>query len=141
RHTPNETLAARKNSIRDTPHKSAAILNLTDHLPPTTDYQPLATNHWPPTTDHRPLFLLRLIAFTTVIRHVHALQHVIGEKELAIRRHHHDLQLVRQLLRNDFVDQQRILFQDRSFVPHAFGVSNRSHSDALRLCLSQQLAA
>ena len=60
-------------------------------------------------TSPDPLFLpFDLLRLATLVRHVHALEHIIGEEEFSVRGHHHDLQLVREPFGNDLVDQQRI---------------------------------
>ena len=40
------------------------------------------------------LFDFRFVRLAAAIGHVHATQHVVGEEKFAVRRHHHDLQLV-----------------------------------------------
>src|SRR5437667_4601312 len=92
-----------------------------------------------PSADCLLLWFLRLIGLAPAVRHVHAFQHVVGEEKLAVGRDHHDLQLVRQLLGDDLVDQQRILLQDCSFVPHAFGVGDGGHANAFGFSFSKQL--
>src|ERR1019366_770369 len=57
-----------------------------------------------------------------VVRSAHTAQHIVGEEKLAVRRDHHDLQFVGEALGDNFVDQQRILLQDRAFAGHALGV-------------------
>ena len=74
-------------------------------------------------------------------RHVHAAQHIIGEKEFSIRWHHHDLELVGEALGHDLVNQQRILLEDGALSSHAFGISGRGHADAVSLGVGKQLAA
>src|ERR1051326_5204731 len=88
-----------------------------------------------------PLSLLfsRWLALAGLIRHIHAAQHVVSEKEFSIRRHHHDLQFVRQPLGHDFVDQQRILLQDRRLALQSFRICGRRHANAVRFRISQQL--
>src|SRR5436190_5804494 len=84
------------------------------------------------------LWLLRLISLASAVRHVHAFQHVVSEEKFTVGRDHHDLQLVGQFLSDDLVDQQRILLQDCSFVPHAFGVGDGGHANAFGLSFSKQ---
>src|SRR4051812_43998421 len=53
---------------------------------------PFIYGHRPPAP---PLLLaLGLVNFAAAVRHVHAFEHIVGKEELAIRRHHHDLQFV-----------------------------------------------
>src|SRR4029077_3933110 len=42
-------------------------------------------------------------------------QHVVGEKPLPVHRHHHDLHLVGQALRDDLLDEQRVVLQHLGF--------------------------
>src|SRR5258708_26279455 len=72
-------------------------------------------------------------------RSTHSAHYVVEEK-LAVRRDHHDLQFVREALGNDFVDQQRILFQDRGLARHAFGIGGGGQTNALCLGLRQKFA-
>ena len=64
---------------------------------------------------HSSRLSLLWLGLAGLIGHVHAAQDVVGEEEFAVRRHHHDLQFVGKALGYDFVDQQRILFQDCCF--------------------------
>lgn len=69
----------------------------TIHETAIADHRSMATDlcfFEPRTTNHELLLLLSLISFTSLIRHVHAFQHVISKEVFAIRRNHHDLQLV-----------------------------------------------
>src|SRR5258706_6342757 len=72
-------------------------------------------------------------------RSTHSVHYVVEEK-LAVRRDHHDLQFVREALGNDFIDQQRILFQDRGLARHAFGIGGGGQTNALCLGLRQKFA-
>src|SRR5260221_2520055 len=72
-------------------------------------------------------------------RSTHSVHYVVEEK-LAVRRDHHDLQFVREALSYDFVDQQRILFQDRGLARHAFGIGGGGQTNALCLGLRQKFA-
>src|ERR1035437_6643814 len=83
---------------------------------------------------------LRSFRLTRLVRHAHAAQHVVGEEELAVSRHHHDLKFVRQSLGHDFVDQQRILLQNRRLARHPLRIGSGRHSNGVRLCLRQQLS-
>src|SRR5436190_683325 len=53
---------------------------------------PFIYGHRPPTLSL--LIALGLVNFAAAVRHVHAFEHVVGKEELAIGRHHHDLQFV-----------------------------------------------
>src|SRR3954471_9752668 len=68
------------------------------------------------------------------------LQHVVGEEELAVHRHHHDLDLVGEPLGDDFLNQQRALVQHQRFGLHALGVGAGHHADALGIGLREQVA-
>ena len=52
---------------------------------------------------------IHLLLHHRSVRHV--LEHIVGEEELSVRWHHHHLDLVRQPLGHDLVDQQRRLVQ------------------------------
>ena len=67
--------------------------------------------------------------------------HDVVEEKLAVSRNHHDLQFVREALGYDFVDQQRILFQDRGLARHTLGVGGGGQAYALGLGLRQKFAA
>ena len=81
------------------------------------------------------LFLRIIFALGYVVDGVHATHHVVGEEKFSIGRDHHDLQLVREALRHDLVNEQRILFQDDRFLLHALSVSYGSHANAIGLGL------
>ena len=81
-----------------------------------------------------------IVRLAYVIGGVHAAQHVVGEEEFAVGGHHHDLQLVGEALGDDFVDEQRIIFEDGTFAGHALGVSRGGEADALGFGLRQKLA-
>ena len=93
----------------------------------------------------------RLLRMSSIAFHVfrlayvagcaHAAQHVVGEEKLAVGWDHHDLEFVGETLGDDFVDQQRILLQDRGLARHALGVGSGGQADALGFGLRQQLAA
>src|SRR5258708_20883522 len=73
-------------------------------------------------------------------RSTHSVHYVVEEK-LAVRRNHHDLQFVREALGYDFVDQQRILFQDRGLARHTLGVGGGGQPYPLRLGLPPKFSA
>src|SRR5690242_3459410 len=68
----------------------------------------------------------------------HPLQHIIREEKLSVVRHHHDLHLIRQLLRNDLLDQQRIVGEHRSFQLHLLRVGSGRAPDAILFGLVHQ---
>src|SRR6266851_835313 len=67
--------------------------------------------------------------------------HYVVEEKLAVSRDHHDLQFVREALGDDFVDQQRILLQNRGLARHTLGVGGGGQTNALGLGLRQKFAA
>src|SRR5579862_1671862 len=46
---------------------------------------------------------------------LHSFQHVVGEEEFAVIRHHHDLHFIRQLFGDDLLNEQRVFLQDYRF--------------------------
>ena len=73
------------------------------------------------------------------IRHTRKrrMHHVIRKKVLPIHRHHHDLQLVRKPLRNNFLNQHRILLQHAGFEFHTLSIGGGSYANTIRLRFRQ----
>src|SRR5215831_6651085 len=67
------------------------------------------------------------------------LEHVIREEELAVIRNHHDLDLVRKLLGDDFLNQQRILLEHIGLQPHALRICLRHVPDTVRFAFGHEL--
>src|ERR1700719_1742995 len=83
---------------------------------------------------------LHVFCLAGMARSTHSVHYVVEEK-LAVSRNHHDLQFVREALGYDFVDQQRILLQDRGLARHTLCVGGGGQPYALGLGLRQKFAA
>src|SRR5262245_12213165 len=81
---------------------SAASVNRGHHSRP---WKPTAANDSTPASVP---FELRRTEATQRRR----LEHVVGEEELAVHRHHHDLNLVGEPLGDDLLNQQRTFLED-----------------------------